>query len=251
MEHIKISIITPTYNAEHYIRQTVASVQAQTHENWELLVIDDCSLDATRAIIEALALNDRRIRLLPLGENSGAAVARNTGLDAATGEYVAFLDADDLWMPGKLEKQLRFMAGAGHAISFTAYAVVNAHCQATGTVVDLRGARSVAYPDMLKKKATMGCSTIMMHRATMSGFHMPLIRTGQDYGLWLRILKEGHSAFCLQEVLTQYRIVPGSISRNKFKKALRQWEIYRKLEKISLLRSSWFFLHYAYRAVSR
>lgn len=248
---MKISIVTPTYNSEQYIRQTIESVKAQTFQDWEMLVVDDCSCDNTCKIVEDFARDDIRIKLLPLSVNSGAAVARNKGLDAAAGEYVAFLDADDLWFPNKLTNQLQFMINNKAVISYTAYAIVNAVGSATGTSVDLHGPKSVCYRGMLKKSATMGCSTIMLHWQTLSEVRMPLIRTGQDYGLWLRILKDGYKAFCLQEVLTQYRIVPGSISRNKVKKALRQWHIYRKIERLPMLKSSWFFLHYAYRAVTR
>jgi glycosyltransferase involved in cell wall biosynthesis len=245
-----ISIITPTYNSEYYIRETIRSVQQQTFADWEMLVVDDCSSDSTLSIIKELASHDARIRILPLAKNSGAAIARNTALDAAIGTHIAFLDADDLWLPEKLEKQIAFM-GNNVAMSFTAYQVIDKEGVPTNKTIDLDGMQCVNYRDMLQKKATLGCSTVMLNRNKLSMYRMPIIRTGQDYALWLRILKDGHNAYCLPEILTQYRIVPGSISRNKVKKALRQWQIYREFENIGLLPSAWFFMNYAYRAISR
>lgn len=246
-----VSIVTPTFNDEKYILTSIHSVQSQSYENWELIVIDDGSHDNTRNIVSGLALNDKRIKLFSLKENGGSAVARNVGLELARGEYLAFLDADDVWFEDKLEKQIAFMVCKDALFSYTAYEIMNENGERSGKFIDFQGIDRVGYVDMLKKKATLGCSTVMLNWNKLSKFRMPLIRTGQDYALWLSILKEGHVAFCLRDVLTMYRIVPGSISRNKFKKALRQWEIYRKIERIPTIKSFWFFLNYAYRAISR
>jgi teichuronic acid biosynthesis glycosyltransferase TuaG len=246
-----VSIITPTYNAANYIRDTIFSVQLQTHRNWEMIIVDDCSTDDTQSIVAEIAKNDNRVRLISLANNGGSAVARNKGLDCSTGDFLAFLDADDLWLPEKLQKQLDFMKLTNSVFCFTAYELIDTKGNLLDKVIDTHGPPSVDYMDMLKKRATLGCSTVMLDWNQLSKYRMPLIRTGQDYGLWLRILKGGNNAYCLQEILTQYRIVPGSISRNKFKKSLRQWQIYREIENLPFLQSFWFFLHYAFRAITR
>lgn len=249
---IKISIITPTFNSASTILQTYNSILEQTHHNWEWLVTDDCSSDNTISIMNAICEKDSRVKLFKNAVNSGAAVTRNNSLANASGDYISFIDSDDLWFTSKLERQLNFMFANNLDFTFTAYDLVDAHGNPLGKVVDLQGDNfSVDYSDMLKKKATLGCSTVMFKRAAFSDFFMPLIRTGQDYALWLKLLKSGKKAYLLNEILTRYRILPNSISRNKIKKSQRQWSIYRKIEKLSLVHSAYCFSFYAWRAVFR
>jgi len=164
---------------------------------------------------------------------------------------LAFIDSDDLWLPSKLENQLSFMVGNDVDFSFTAYELINEDGLKFGKIVDSHLNSPVYYEDMLRKKATLGCSTVMLRKSAFNDLSMPLIRTGQDYALWLKLLKAGGGAHVLNSVLTQYRILPDSISRNKFKKAKRQWEIYRKIENLGLLKSLECFFFYAWRAVFR
>ena len=245
-----ISIITPTYNSLPHIQQTIRSIQAQTYPHWELLITDDASTDETVAQVESMAAADPRIRLFKLPQNSGAAVARNYSIQNAHGDFVAFCDADDCWVATKLEKQLAFMGDSIH-FSFTAYELIDQHGTRLGQTVDSTQHGSFSYKDMLRKKATMGCSTVLLRRSVFPDLSMPLIRTGQDYALWLKLLKTGIRATVLPEILTQYRILPDSISRNKIKKAKRQWEIYRQIEHLSLATAASSFLFYAWRAVFR
>ncbi|EPV2478062.1 hypothetical protein ACV274_001469 [Enterobacter ludwigii] len=136
--------------------------------------------------------------------------------------------------------------------SFTAYEMIDEKGIEFGKIVDLQGDnRSFDYYDMLRKKATLGCSTVMLKKSAFSDCNMPLIRTGQDYALWLKLLKQGKRAYLLNKVLTQYRILPDSISRNKFKKCKRQWQIYRDFENLNIYQSSVSFVHYAWRAIFR
>ncbi|ALX94358.1 glycosyl transferase family 2 [Serratia fonticola] len=248
---MKVSIITPSYNSERFILETYNSLLEQTHTNWEWLVTDDCSSDNTYKIVNEIAKKDERVKLASNLVNSGAAIARNKSLSRASGDFIAFLDSDDKWLPTKLAKQIEFMNDKNIDFCFTAYTLVDVHGLLKNEDVDVKSPKSVCYSDMLKKKATIGCSTVMLRRLAFKYIEMPDIRTGQDYVLWISLLKTGAKAFKLQEVLTMYRIVPGSISRNKFKKALRQWEIYRKIERVSFIRSIWYFTHYGYRAVIR
>lgn len=246
-----ISVVMPMYNSAQYIEQTIRSIQAQTFDDWELLIVDDCSTDGSAEIIENFAATDKRIRLIRLKENVGAAVARNTALDAVTGRYVAFLDADDEWRPEKLEKQLDFMLKNNYQFSFTAYEIITPSGKSTHKLIDHVPALSVGYKDMLKKRATMGCSTVMLDAKLAKRFRIPLIRKGQDYAFWLKILRHDNVAHCLPEPLTRYRIVPGSLSRNKIIKAAHQWHIYRQIEQIPFHTALYYFIHYAYRAVTR
>ncbi len=190
------------------------------------------------------------MKLQILDVNVGSGKARNESIAMASGRYIAFVDSDDTWMPDKLERQIDFMSD-GKAFSFTAYQIMDSRGTPTGKTVDATNFGSFDYEDILRKKATIGCSTVMLDATAIESVAMPDIRTGQDYALWLKLLRSGHSAHLLPEVLTSYRITPNSISRNKVRKALRQWEIYREHEKLPFLQSSACFAHYAYRALVR
>ncbi len=245
-----VSVITPTYNSEKFIMETYSSLVSQTFQKWEWLVTDDCSTDNTYSILLKLSENDDRIKVFRNNFNSGAAHTRNVSILRAKGDFLAFLDSDDLWVPEKLEKQIFFMKDSID-FSFTAYSVISEDGYAINKIVDSNIYGGFTYADMLKKKATLGCSTVMLRKNAFCDISMPLIKTGQDYALWLKLLKQGGQAYIFNEVLTKYRIVSNSISRNKFKKAKRQWQIYREIENISLYLAIICFCHYAWRAVFR
>jgi len=247
---IRVSIITATFNSSTELLQTYCAIKMQTMTSWEWLVTDDCSSDNTFAVLKDLASKDPRVKVYQNAINSGAAVSRNNSLNYAKGEFIAFIDSDDLWQPRKLEKQLFFMAD-GVDFAFTGYDLIDEHGESLNQTVDANQSGAFSYEDMLKKRATLGCSTVMLRRSAFKDISMPLLRTGQDYATWLKLLKTGKKAYLLNDVLTRYRIMPNSISRNKFKKAKRQWEIYREVEKLSLLKSSVCFCFYAWRAVFR
>lgn len=251
MREPKVSIVTATYNSESYIEETYDSIKSQSYANWEWLVTDDCSSDSTVDLLKRIAATDERIKVFQLSVNSGAAVARNNSLENSTGEYIAFIDSDDIWEPSKLEMQLSFMLDNNISFSFTAYELVDKNGRSLKTSVDTHLTSSVSYEDMLKKKATLGCSTVMLKRSGFKNIRMPLLRTGQDYATWLSLLKTGQKAVPLTKTLTKYRILPDSISRNKFKKAKRQWQIYREVEMLAFFKSLVCFSFYAWRAVFR
>lgn len=246
-----ISIITPAYNCDKFLMATYNSIRNQTNCNWEWLVTNDCSTDSTLAVLKGIAAKDSRVKIFSNEVNSGAAFSRNNSILNAKGEFIAFIDSDDLWYECKLDTQLRFMIENNVNFSFTAFELIGADEQPLWKNVDTHHIGSLSYEDMLRKKATLGCSTVMLRRAAFDDIKMPLIRTGQDYGLWLKLLKTGQMAEPITQVLTKYRILPDSISRNKFKKAKRQWQIYREIENLSFKKSLECFCFYAWQAVFR
>lgn len=246
----EVSIITATYNSIDYLEATHKSILSQKYLNWEWLITDDCSSDGTFDYLKEIAEKDPRIKVFRNTINSGAAVSRNNSLSKATGRYIAFIDSDDIWHADKLQKQVSFMADNKYSFTFTSYLIVNQFGESQGTVVD-KSISKVSYKDMLRKKATLGCSTVMIDRKSVPDLKMPLLRTGQDYATWLKVLKTGLEAHCLSEPLTHYRISPNSISRNKVKKAKRQWQIYREVEGCGLMHSTYYFFNYAWRAIFR
>lgn len=241
-----VSVITPAYNAERFIKETIQSVLDQTYSDWEMIIVDDRSNDGTVEHIKEMQAIDARIKLVELEENSGSAVARNTAIDHAKGRYIAFLDSDDSWMPEKLERQLRFMRDKDIAFSFTAY--VRTLEDGTKTNYISRTPATVDW-DALMKRCVIGCLTVMLDREKTGGVKMVDIRTRQDYALWLELTRRGFKAHGLGDVLAKYRVVDDSISSNKWKAAKRNWYVFRNIESQSLPRTLWYFGHYAVIAV--
>ena len=249
----KVSIITATYNSEEFIKETWLSIKNQSFTDWEWLITDDCSTDGTISILESLSQQDNRVRIFRNNVNSGAAVSRNLSLSQARGEFIAFIDSDDLWTSEKLSIQLAFMEREGHNFTFTGYSLISEAGNTIDKTIDVsRSQCAFGYRDMLLKKATLGCSTVMLRRTAFSDLTMPNIRTGQDYALWLKLLKsDAGKAFLIDKPLMHYRIVTNSISRNKIKKARRQWSIYREIENLSLPDTLYCFTNYVIRAFIR
>jgi teichuronic acid biosynthesis glycosyltransferase TuaG len=243
-----ISIITPVYKAEKYLGETIRSVKEQTYQNWELLLVNDQSPDNSRDLIISFAENDPRIRLIDLEENSGAAVARNTAINAAKGRYLAFLDSDDQWHPDKLEKQLEFMQKNDISFSFTGYEIIEQDGSKTGKIVQVP--EKINYNQLLRN-TIIGCLTVMLDRDKIQRVQMVNIRTRQDLVLWLDILKQGHIAYGINESLAYYRKVEGSISSNKLKAAKQNWKVYRNIEKLSLPKALMAFAGYAYNGYKK
>ncbi len=244
----KVSIIVPVYNAEKYIRETIDCVKAQTYENWELVLVEDGSTDESLCILETVERQDGRIRVIRQ-ENGGAAKARNHGLSKAAGRFVAYLDADDLWSPDKLEKQLAFMAKKEAAFSFTGYEFADEKGKGTGKIV--RVPEELCYKEALKN-TTIFTSTVIFDtkRLAKEKLFMPMIKS-EDTALWFRILREGVTAYGLNENLVRYRRPAKSLSSNKLEAVRRIWRLYRKAEGLSLWYSFYNFCFWAVRAVKR
>lgn len=239
---IKVSIITPVYNAERFLVQTIESVQAQTHTNWELLLTDDCSTDNSNLICKSFAAQDSRIKYAKLDINSGPGVARNLSIESATGDVIAFIDADDLWDKNFLVNSLSYMEQHEAGIVFSSYRRLSEDLSEKLGVFIVPELTN--YHNMLKS-CPISCLTGMYHLERCQGkVYMPDIRKRQDYCLWLTLLKRIDCAYGIKDVLATYRICCNSVSRNKFKTAQYQWYVYRKVEKLSLLASGYYFIHY-------
>ena len=247
----QISIVVPVYNAEKYIEQAVEMVRRQTFADWELILVEDCSKDNSAEVLRTLEreLQDTRIRVIYKEKNEGAAKARNTGIDAAIGQYLAFLDADDIWMEDKLEKELGFMREKQAAFVFTSYEFGDENAIGTGKIVKV--------PDTLTYKKALS-RTIIFTSTTMFDLSvlgkelvkMPCVPS-EDTATWWKILRAGHMAYGYSEVTTIYRRPPQSLSSNKGKAIQRIWYLYRKVEKLPVITSMYYFVGWAFRATLR
>lgn len=246
-----ISIIVPVYNVEKYIRETLSCVEAQTYPHWELLLVEDCSTDGTvEKITDYLAgKKDDRIRLIRQPSNQGAARARNRGLQEAKGRYIAYLDADDLWVPEKLEKELNFLKKREAAFAFTGYEFADENGNGTGKVVHVPA--SLKYTQALSN-TTIFTTTVMFDTAKIGKeqLEMPEIKS-EDTALWFRVLRAGYTAYGLDENLVRYRRAGKTLSSNKLEAIRRIWNLYRQAEGLSLIRSAYHFCFWAVRAVKR
>lgn len=229
-----VSIITPTYNCGNYIAETIASVISQTYNNWEMIIVDDCSTDNTQQIVEAYTQKDQRIRYHRLSVNSGAAVARTIAMKLAKGHYMAFLDSDDLWEPNKLERQLAFMIQHNYAFSCTSYCHINQEGKLLDKIIYAK--KKVNYNRLLLD-CPVGNSTVMYDVEAMGKFEVPNIRKRNDDALWLKMLKVEKYIWGMPDVLMKYRIRPNSISTNKFDLIRYHWSLYRDVEHLNVFRS--------------
>lgn len=246
MQNTLVSIITPSYKSKRFISQTIESVIAQTYENWEMLIVDDCSPDDSNELIEKYCKKDSRIKLIKLEKNSGPAIARNRAIEESKGRYIAFLDSDDYWHKDKLLKQLQFMQADEILLSFTAYDIVEE------TTLRYEGTMSapttIDYHTLLKQNI-LGCLTVIYDSAKLGKVYMPIISKRQDFALWLKILKQTPYAYGLNESLAYYRMRKISVSSNKIESSLYNWKLYRHIEKLPLYQAIYYFSCYVYNSI--
>lgn len=246
MSSATVSVIMPSYNAEKFIKESIESVLQQSYVDWELIIVDDQSTDNTVKIIDIYKQRDERIKYIVLEQNSGPAVARNRAIEEAQGRYIAFLDADDLWMPQKLEKQIAFMQRENIALSYTGYYRFE---QSIDQIKDeIIVPLKVDYPELLKQNI-IGCLTAVYDTKILGKVYMPLIRKRQDFGLWLKILREVPYACGLNEPLAYYRMHHDSISSNKIISSQYNWKLYREVEKLPWYKALYYFAWYTYRSL--
>lgn len=238
---MKVSIVMPLFNAEPFLAETMDSVCSQTFGDWELIVIEDRSTDCSLRLAREYEERDRRIRVYPNERNLGAAKSRNAGLEHVTGDFVAFMDADDVWTPEKLERQLDYMLTSGLGMCFTSYETIESDGSHRNYV---HVPKAINYDGFLKN--TITCShTIAFDLSKVSlgllacpdfggTFDFP-----EDLVVWLQVLKSGVSAGGLDEILAKNRKHGGSRSANKLRAVERTWNAYRKVEKINPIYSAY------------
>jgi len=242
-----VSVVMPIYNAEQWLRRSIGSVLRQTQSSLELIAIDDGSSDRSWAILQECARLDVRIKPIRMERNGGVAAARNVGIAAAIGGYVAFLDSDDWWHPRKLEWQLAQMIATGARVSYGSYDRVTPQGRLLSQV---RPRQEVHYRDMLKSNHIGHLTGMYARSLGAAGFQ----RVGhEDYVFWLDLVRRAGQATCISAPapLAWYLVRDGSVSSNKLRAAAWQWRIYRRIERLGLLRSALYMLHYTWHAVHK
>ncbi|GHV66304.1 putative teichuronic acid biosynthesis glycosyltransferase TuaG [Spirochaetia bacterium] len=224
---IEISIITPNYNCSRFIAQTIESVLAQTYQNWEMLIIDDCSTDGSYEIALEYAKKDSRIKVYRMEHNSGAALCRNKAIELSQGQYLAFLDSDDLWLPEKLEKQLNFMQENDCDFSFTEYEHIDIYNNPLNKRTSV--IKRLSYRKLLSHNF-LGCLTVMYRQDLNNKIYGPIVKVNNDYALFLQVLKKIKNANGYSECLSQYRIRKNSISKNNKEKIISFMKIMIQIE---------------------
>ncbi|RUA05759.1 MAG: glycosyltransferase family 2 protein [Gammaproteobacteria bacterium] len=242
-----VSIITPSYNSEDFISFTIKSVLDQTYQNWEMIIIDDCSTDNSTEIIQGYIQKDSRIKLIYTKKNSGPSAARNLAIEISKGRYIAFLDADDIWLPHKLKTQIQFMNDNNLSFTYSSYYLIDEKGKDLGV---FNTKSNISYAGMLRT-CSVGCLTAIYDTQKIGKLYMEGVFGHEDYTLWLKILKKVDYAYGIQEPLAKYRILNNSLSRDKIQAAKYQWQVYRKIEKLSLAKSLYYFVQYAYHGVKK
>ena len=242
-----VSIITPSYNSEKFISETIKSVLNQTYKNWEMLITDDGSTDNSIEIIRILSEKDPRIKLFSI-KNSGPAVARNNSIKHAKGSYLAFLDSDDLWMPEFLSTSISHILKS-EGFVFSSYKRCN-EITLKEQYKDFIVPKKVTYMDILKTNS-ISCLTAFIDIEKLGKEYMPEVLYRQDMGLWLKYLKKINYAEGIEETLAIYRIRNNSHSRNKKKLLKPQWCFYRHVENLSFITSIYLMIVWAYRGFKK
>lgn len=224
-----ISVIIPVFNAEKYIENTLNSIFLQNYKKLEVILIDDCSSDHSVKKIEHYKMDRSEIKLISLEKNSGAATARNVGLKAAKGRYIAFLDSDDEWKAGKLTAQIEVLKQTKACLCFTAIEMMDIN----GVIIKKkRKVKEWLTYKQLLKNTMIATSTVVVDRNVTGSFVMPLCRLGQDYATWLFLLRNYGDAIGINQVYVEYRCGKGSLSSKKIKNYKKVYDVQVKNEQI-------------------
>jgi glycosyltransferase involved in cell wall biosynthesis len=247
----QVSIITPVYNAARWLPETLASVRAQTLSDWEHLLVDDGSTDGSQALIEAAATQDKRFRLLRMPRNGGPSAARNLGIQAAGGRFIAFLDADDLWLPEKLKSSIEWMERRKYGFIYHDYRQISAD----GTLMSalITGPEELTMRTLHTGRGA-GCLAIVIDRQQIPDFQFPTagrLHTHEDFCAWLSLVQRGYVGHRLPADLARYRLVSRGRAANKFREATRTWIVYRDVSKLPLLLRAFWWIQYVCQGLWR
>lgn len=238
-----VSVVTPAYNCEKYLRQTVESVIRQTFEQWEMIIVDDCSTDGTLALAQRLAAQEKRIRVLRNEINQGVSLTRNRGIAEARGEYIALLDGDDLWESDKLERQVALLE-KGYDLAYCSYDFWDENGCPIEKMKPFIVPERTDYHKMLVS-SVVSCSTAMVCAELLKAHPFRKDTYHEDYALWMELFALPIRAAGDEKVLMHYRQVRGSRSNAKGNSAKKRWEVYRRTLHMGLLESAWAFCRYA------
>jgi glycosyltransferase involved in cell wall biosynthesis len=239
MKKSLVSVIMPAFNAEDFIETAINSVISQTHSHWELLIIDDTSTDSTITKAKKLAKQDSRIAVLRNDTNCGAGVSRNKGIEAAQGDFIAFLDADDQWKSRKLQIQLEVMQEQDATVCFSSYQQMDENENSRNEIIE---ALPILTYQKLLKSNYLGNLTGIYNAKKLGKIYAPEIRKRQDWALWLEAVKKGGPAIGIQKCLAKYRVRKGSISGNKIEMLKYNFNIYHKVLGFNFLKSTVYML---------
>lgn len=243
-----ISIVMPAYNAEKTLEHAVQSVIQQTYTQWELWIVDDCSTDQTYCIAEKLAKQDPRIRLLRNEKNCGVSETRNHAVAASKGDWIAFLDSDDMWTSNKLQKQMELSEREAKAdLVFTGSAFIDA--DGNPAKYQLHVPQTISYRELLKQNV-VSCSSVLVKKSWMLRYPMKYDNMHEDYAVWLQIVRGGGHLYGIDEPLLIYRLSEHSKSSNKKKAAFMTFKVYRYLG-LNLVQTFYYFGWYAWRNVRK
>lgn len=229
-----VSVITPVYNTEKNLKKMIDSALNQTYSDIELILVDDCSSDSSQEIIKEYIKKYDNIIYFRQEKNLGAGAARNKALELASGQYVAFLDSDDVWYKDKIEKQILLMKEMKTPFCYTAIEMIDEN---DNVIKAKRKIKSTCNYNYLLKNTIIATSSVVVDRCCLGDFRMPLRRGGQDYATWLMLLRNNVVAYGIDEALTQYRVSNNSLSSNKFKSLKQVWEIQTKDENINKIQA--------------
>jgi glycosyltransferase involved in cell wall biosynthesis len=241
-----VSIITPVYNAARWLPETLASVRAQTLADWEQILVDDGSSDDSVAIVEAAAAVDARFRLLHAPRNEGPSKARNLALEAARGRFIAFLDADDLWLPEKLARSVEMMTEHGYGFIYHDYRHISHDGAMIGALI--RGPEELNLRSLHTRRGTGSCLSVVLDRWRIDGFRFPggYRHLHEDFCGWLSLIQKGYTGHRLAADLGRYRLSAKSRSANKLVGAMETWRIYRRISRLSFPRAALWWTEYAW-----
>lgn len=240
-----VSIIMPAYNCEKYVVEAINSVLAQTYRNWELLVLDDGSKDNTLQIIEEFSQKDSRIKALHNGKNMGVSDTRNSGIEIASGDWIAFLDSDDMWEPVKLEKQFEIVEKKAAEFLFTGSSYINEEGEPFKGIFEVP--EKVTYKK-LRNQNVISCSSVLVKKKYFENIKMEKDEMHEDFAVWLRILKFGVTAYGVNEPLLIYRISRNSKSGNKMKTVKMTYKVFRFVG-INPIESAYFMMRHVIASV--